>query len=143
MLAYWSLAFAVLTALIPLPAGAQADLTVKKLEKVIKSGSAPLFIDGERVYRVGEVTERAVVTYKPEPSFTEKAREKNTFGVVRMRVVLKASGEVKVVHVLKRLPHGLTEQALEAAAKIRFQPAMLDGKAVSQAALLEYNFNKY
>jgi TonB family protein len=120
---------------------AQNKYSAKNFEKMVSSSSDPLFIDGERVYRVSEVTKAAVVIFKPEPMFTEKARKKKVQGMVLLRVVFERSGEVKVLNVLKRLPHGLTEQALQAAVRIKFEPAMLDNKPVSQTILLQYNFN--
>jgi outer membrane biosynthesis protein TonB len=39
------------------------------------------------------------------------------------------------------LPHGLTEKAIEAAKKIRFNPAVRDGQPVSVRGNLEYTFN--
>ena len=41
------------------------------------------------------------------------------------------------------LPDGLTEKAIEAAEKVRFQPAERDGRAVSSVITLDYNFNVY
>lgn len=122
---------------------AQDKHSVKEFEKVVLSSNEPLFVDGERVYRVKEVTKPAIITLKPEPPFGEKARANGTHGVVMIRVVLKASGDLRIVNVLKRLPNGLTENALGAAAKIRFKPAELDGKPVSEVVLLQYNFNTY
>lgn len=120
---------------------AQNQDSAKDFEKRVSS-SVPLFVDGERVYRGSEVTKRAHVTSKPEPMFTEQARKKKVEGTVMFRVVFEASGAVKVLNVLKRLPHGLTEQALEAAGRIKFEPAMLDNTPVSQTILLQYNFNR-
>ena len=137
----WLLALTMSVTLI-VPLQAQNKHSAKDFEKIVSSSSDPLFIDGERVYRGSEVTKRAVVTFKPEPMFTEKARKKKAQGMVLLRVVFEASGEVKVLNVLKRLPHGLTEQALEAAGRIKFEPAMLDNKPVSQTILLQYNFNR-
>jgi TonB family protein len=128
------------TLIVPLQA--QNKQSAKDFEKIVSSSTDPLFIEGERVYRGSEVTQRAVVTFKPEPMYTEKARKKKVQGMVLLRVVFKASGEVKVLNVLKRLPHGLTEQALEAAARMKFKPAMLDNKPVAQTILLEYHFNR-
>ncbi len=137
------LALAMSLLLMIVPLHAQDKRSAQRFEKMVLSSNDPLFVDGERVYRVSEITQRAIVTFKPEPIFTEKARKKKAHGMLQMRVVLKSSGEVKVLNVLKRLPHGLTEQALEAAVRIRFRPALLDGKPVSQTVLLQYNFNRY
>ena len=89
------------------------------------------------------MTQRAVITHKPEPGFTEEARRNNVTGLVRLRAVLSASGEVANVTVIKGLPDGLTEKAIEAARQIKFRPAQKDGHTVSQYIVLEYNFNIY
>jgi TonB family protein len=128
------------TTLIAVSSYAQ-DKRAKDFEKLV-GGSEPLFVDGERVYRVREVSHAAIVTVKPEPSYTDKARKKRAHGTVEIRAVMKSSGEMKLLNVLKRLPYGLTEQALDAATRIQFKPALLDGKPVSQIILLQYSFNR-
>jgi TonB family protein len=100
-------------------------------------------IDYNRPYRLDEVTQRAVITFKPEPGFTEEARRDNVTGVVRLRAVLSASGEVTGISVVKGLSDGLTEKAIQAARQIKFRPAQKDGHVVSQYIVLEYNFNIY
>jgi protein TonB len=89
------------------------------------------------------VTRKALITFKPEPGFTEDARKNNVTGLVRLRAILSASGEVTSVSVIKGLPDGLTEKAITAAKQIRFRPAQKDGRTVSQFVVLEYNFNIY
>jgi TonB family protein len=96
-----------------------------------------------QVFRQAEVTTKALITYKPEPGFTERARQENVAGVIRLRAVLAADGRVKHILVIKGLPHGLTEKAVEAARRIRFTPATVEGRPVSQFVVLEYNFNIY
>jgi TonB family protein len=99
--------------------------------------------DGERIYKIKEVTRRAQAIYKPEPGYTEKARRNQTTGVVRLRVVLSATGKVANIVVVKFLPDGLDEKAVFAASHIKFIPALKDGRPVSQYVLIEYNFNIY
>lgn len=91
----------------------------------------------------GEVTTKAIITSKPEPGFTQEAREHGTQGRVRLRAVLGADGRVTHIIAVNRLPNGLTERCIEAARLIRFQPATLNGRPVSQFVTLEYNFNIY
>lgn len=100
---------------------------------------------GERdgVLRAREVTRRAVLVSKPEPGFTEAARRNNVTGVVKLRLALRADGTVSDISVLKGLPDGLTERAIEAAKRIRFTPAQKEGRNVSQWVSVEYNFNIY
>ncbi|HEV2763313.1 MAG TPA: energy transducer TonB, partial [Pyrinomonadaceae bacterium] len=90
-----------------------------------------------------EVTLKAVVTRRPEPQFTESARKFNVTGLVKLRLVLGADGRVGNISIVKRLPHGLTENAVAAARGIGFRPAEKDGRAVSQYIVIEYNFNIY
>jgi TonB family protein len=104
-------------------------------------GDAP--VDYSRPFRQSEVTKKLLITYKPEPIFTEQARKFNVAGVVRLRAVLHSSGTVQNMVVVKGLPHGLTEKAIAAAKQIRFTPAEKDGHTVSQYVTLEYNFNIY
>ncbi|HEX8723409.1 MAG TPA: energy transducer TonB [Pyrinomonadaceae bacterium] len=100
-------------------------------------------IDYTRPFKTNEVSQRALITFKPEPNFTEEARRNNVSGTVRLRAVLAASGEVTNLSVVKGLPDGLTEKAIAAARQIKFRPAVKDGRPVSQYVVLEYTFNIY
>ena len=100
-------------------------------------------VDYTRPFQQREVTRKAIITFKPEPGFTEDARKNNVTGVVRLRAILHASGSVQNISVVKGLPDGLTEKAIAAARQIRFTPAEKDGHTVSQYIVLEYNFNIY
>ncbi|HJQ32025.1 MAG TPA: energy transducer TonB [Pyrinomonadaceae bacterium] len=104
-------------------------------------GDAP--VDYSRPFRANDVTQKARITYKPEPGFTEGARKFNVSGVVRLRAVLASDGTVKNIAVVKWLPHGLVLKSIAALRKIRFEPAQKDGRPVSQYAVFEYNFNIY
>ena len=96
--------------------------------------------DPPDVFRQAEVSTKAVIINKPVPGYTEEARHNGTGGVVRLRAVLAADGRVRHIMVMRRLPDGLTEMAVEAARKIRFTPATLGGRRVSQYVVLEYRF---
>ena len=137
----WQFFIAACLMLAPLSICGQSNVKPKDLLKTIEKTDEPIFLDGERVYRGREVTSRVRLLKKPEPQFTEKARKKKTHGTVQLLTVFGASGEVKVISVVKRLKNGLTEQAMNAATQIQFTPASLDGKAVPQLIMLEYHFN--
>lgn len=96
-----------------------------------------------RIYKSSEVTTRARVLKKPEPSYTEDARNNQVTGTVVLRCIFAADGRVRNIYVIWGLPGGLTERAIEAARKIKFIPATVDGKPVSMWMQLEYNFNLY
>ena len=107
----------------------------------VGGGDAPT--DYSRPFKQSEVTQKARITYKPEPGFTEWARRFNVTGVVRLRAILSSAGKVEHISVVKALPHGLTRAALVAVKQVRFEPAQKDGRAVSQYVVFEYNFNIY
>ncbi|MCA1632696.1 MAG: TonB family protein [Acidobacteria bacterium] len=98
---------------------------------------------GEKIFSNSEVETKALILSKPEPGFTEEARNAGETGVVRLRAVLAADGGVKYILILRSLRHGLTERAVAAARRIRFRPAVVGGAPVSQYVILEYNFNIY
>jgi TonB family protein len=102
----------------------------------LPSQSAPVIVgrDADR---------KVVVLTKPEPSYTESARQHGTKGTVVLKAVFASTGGVTDVQVVSELPHGLTEKALAAIKQIRFVPAMKNGQFVSVYLQLEYNFNLY
>ena len=101
----------------------------------------PQIVDGERIYVSREVDQKAVIHAKPKPGYSREARRQNTRGIVVLRVILAADETVKHIEVLTGLPNGLSDKAIEAAEKIKFTPAMKDGKRVSLWVQLEYRFN--
>ena len=60
-----------------------------------------------------------------------------------MRLILSADETVKHIEVVKGLPDGLTEKAMEVAQRIKFKPAKKDGKPVSVWVEVEYGFYVY
>jgi TonB family protein len=84
-----------------------------------------------------------VITSKPRATYTDLARQNNTEGAVLLKVTLLASGEVGNVSVVRGLPDGLTEQAVEAARQIEFEPKKVNGVPVSVTQTFEYTFEVY
>lgn len=115
----------------------------KKTEgtKVEDGPGVPL--EYEKIYIGREVDTKARLLTKPEPNYTQKAREYEITGVVVLKVVFSASGQVTNIRTVQGLPYGLTERAIAAARKIKFVPATKDGRYVSMWIQLEYNFNLY
>ena len=93
--------------------------------------------DERDIFQYAEVGKPARVTYKPEPGFTDDARQAKVSGRVRRRVVLAADGSVKHIVPEESLGHGLTEETIKAVRGVRFEPALRSGRAVSQIALIE------
>lgn len=87
-------------------------------------------------------TRAAIIKYNPQPSYTESARVNRIEGKVVLKAMLAASGEVKDIHVVEGLPDGLTGEAVEAAQRIEFEPAVhREGRLLSQWVELEYMFS--
>jgi TonB family protein len=97
----------------------------------------------ETVFTGKEVDRKILLIMKPEPSYTDAARQNQITGTVVLRSVFSSNGNVTDIRVRSGLPAGLTEKAIGAARKIRFVPAVKDGKFVSVFMQLEYNFNLY
>jgi len=99
--------------------------------------------DNAFVFTIRDVDRRPVLVMRPEPGYTEEARQHAETGSVILKVVFSANGNVIDIRVASPLRYGLTEKAIEAAKKLKFIPAVKDGKFVSVWTQLEYNFNLY
>jgi TonB family protein len=99
--------------------------------------------DAALIFKHDTVTTKANIFSKPEPLYTEEARQSQISGTVRLRMVLSFDGKVRHILVLKGLKGGLTEMAVNAARGIKFKPAVKDGRPVSQFVTIEYNFHIY
>jgi TonB family protein len=95
------------------------------------------------VFMSSELTAKARVLAKPEPTYTEEARTAQIEGTVVLRAIFAADGTVQHLLIMNSLPRGLTQRAIDAARKIKFIPATKDGRPVSMYIQLEYNFNLY
>jgi TonB family protein len=93
------------------------------------------------VYLPEDTTVRARINYKPEPYYTNVARQNRVVGTVVLRVILARNGKVIDIREVKGLPYGLTEMARKAAQQISFEPAQKDGHPVSQYLTVEYHFS--
>lgn len=96
-----------------------------------------------KIFSVKEVTTKARIVSKPEPQYTEDARQKGEAGAVVLRAVFAADGKVRAIRIIKGLPNGLTMAAVKAARAIKFIPATLNGVPVSQYIQMEYYFSVY
>ena len=96
-----------------------------------------------KVFSGTDVTQKARILSQPRAGYTDTARQNGVSGTVTLRMVLAASGEVTNITVVSGLPDGLSEKAVAAARQIKFEPAMKDGRAVSQYIQVQYNFSIY
>lgn len=95
----------------------------------------------EKIYLPNEVDVRFKIKKKIRAEYTANAKRNCINGKVLLKVVLKSSGKVEDIEVIEGLPDGLSESAIEAARKIKFEPAKKDGQKVSVLAKVEYDFD--
>ena len=79
--------------------------------------------------------------YAPDPHYPEEARHGRIQGVVILQTIINKLGNVTDVRVLKGLPSGLTEAAVEAVSSWRFEPATLEGQPVAVYYLVTVSFS--
>jgi len=94
----------------------------------------------EHILSSKAVDVRAVILDKPRPAYTREASRVGVEGYVILKVELTATAEIGRIRVVRRLPYGLTENAIRVACKIKFKPGMKDGQPVSQWLNVEYAF---
>jgi TonB family protein len=82
----------------------------------------------------------AEVTFKPNPAYTDEAKQLRIQGEVLLEVVFESSGKLRVLRVIRGLGHGLDEAAVRAAQQIQFKPALRDGQPADSTAVLHIVF---
>jgi TonB family protein len=82
----------------------------------------------------------AEILSKPTPVYTDEARAQHIQGEVLLEVVLEASGNLRVLKVVRGLGHGLDDAAVRAAQQIRFKPALKDGQPSDSTAVVHIVF---
>jgi len=112
----------------------------------VGSGDGPRFGDSAPPLTTGtpsvtSVDTKPVPLNSPRPRYTEAARANDVQGSVLVRVLVGEDGSVKSVRVVRGLPFGLTEEAMNVARETKFKPAMKDGKPVPYWVGLEISFN--
>jgi len=71
----------------------------------------------------GEVLETAVLVSKVNPVYPDEARREGVSGSVMLEVAIDAAGRVTEVDVVRGLPYGLSESAVEAVRHWHYRPA--------------------
>jgi TonB family protein len=94
----------------------------------------------EAPFRVGGDVKAPVVVQRVEPIYTEEARKERISGIVIVEVVIDRNGVVQKAYVLKPLPFGLDQAAIDAVKQWRFRPGTLEGVPVDVIFNLTINF---
>ncbi|MBZ5651487.1 MAG: energy transducer TonB [Acidobacteriia bacterium] len=88
----------------------------------------------------GPSTTPVEIISKPNPVYTEEARQLKLQGEVLLEVLFGANGQLHVNRVVRGMGHGLDEAAVSAASKIRFKPAQHYNQPIDSTAVVHVVF---
>jgi TonB family protein len=91
--------------------------------------------------RMGAGMTPPVVQSKVEPQYTPEAARAGVGGAVVLQAVVKSDGTIDILRVVRGLPFGLTDSAINAIKQWRFQPGQQNGQNADIALNVEVNFN--
>jgi TonB family protein len=97
----------------------------------------------ERPMRVGPGVSAPIPISKPDPAYSERARQAKFQGTVVMQITVDPEGNVSGARVVKPLGLGLDAKALETVRTWTFQPAMKDGVPVPVTVMVEFSFRLF
>jgi periplasmic protein TonB len=125
-----------------LPPGSQVTAERDEDYRCTDDGTLARLLDHDQAtgYEPKEVDVKAEITAKPLPRYTREARRVGVEGFVVLKVLLLGDGKLDRVRVVRRLPYGLTENAIRVACEVKFKPAMKAGQPVAQWVTLQYAF---
>jgi Gram-negative bacterial TonB protein C-terminal len=84
---------------------------------------------------------KPTILRKEKAEYTPEARAKGVEGTVVLSVVFPAHFPIpRVLRVIRGLPYGLSSEAVSAALRMRFHPAMKDGVPVNVRGNVEFDF---
>jgi periplasmic protein TonB len=95
---------------------------------------------GGGVFKVGGGIQAPQALFKPEPEFTEEARQAKHQGTVLLWLIVGADGTPRDIKVVRRLGMGLDQKAVESVRQWKFAPATKDGKPVAVEVKVEVAF---
>ncbi len=114
------------------------DAERAKIKYNLKNKDEETIIDDKTKY-----SRSLIILRKSPANYNDFARLRNISGHVKVQVVFRADGQIGDIIVIQKLVGGLSEAAVEAARKIKFLPAQIDGKSVDITRIVEYNFTIY
>ncbi len=117
------------------------DDLLADLDAVVGIPEAPPGYGRTGAVAVGGGVTAPVAIFKPQPRYTEDARRAGVEGVVILETVVDEEGNVRNVKVLKGLPFGLDQSAIDTVKTWRYEPALRDGEPVAVYFTFTINFS--
>jgi TonB family protein len=130
--------------LSPLDGGLQ-----RMYEKLLTGSQGPVDADftmtkmGEHIETVGGEVSPPIPIQKPDPAYSERARQAKLQGTLVLLVVIDRNGDVGGTSVIKPLGLGLDAKALETVRTWKFQPATRNGTPVPVRVMVEIQFKLF
>ncbi len=119
----------------------------------LKSGTKAQNPDGDQqknaggtkieTFKPGKGITEPVPLHKPEPPYSEKARQAKYQGTTVLSIVVSPEGTVDDARVVRPLGLGLDENALRTIRTWTFRPATRNGQPVSVRVMVEISFRLY
>ncbi len=97
------------------------------------TGQGPMWIEGE--------VQPPEKVFAPQPRYTEEARKARVQGVVILQAVIDSLGNVTEVEVVKGLPEGLDQSAVDTVRTWKYRPAVHEGQPVAVYMNLTISFS--
>ena len=133
-------------------AGGTADIEVREGEDVIWTATrtfaaaealpivTPTKTDDGRYSRMSPGMKPPKLIHSVEPVYPAAAKAERIAGIVILETLINEQGTIDDVRVMKGLPQGLDQAAVDAVKQWRFEPASIDGKVVPVIFNLTINF---
>src|SRR5262245_20028231 len=84
----------------------------------------------QTVYPIGQGVTPPQPISRPNPRYTDAARQAGTQGTVWLTGIVEADGRVSNISIQRSLDSGLDQEAIKAFEQWRFTPGMKDGRPV-------------
>ncbi len=97
-------------------------------------------VDFDPPYRVGGDVKAPVAIQRVDPVYPPEAKENRIAGLVITEVMVDRKGNVVDVRVLKPLPYGLDQAAVDAVRQWKFRPGTRHGEPVGVVFPLTMKF---
>lgn len=117
------------------------DEVVADVDAAFGIPDAPPGYSRSNAVAVGGGVDPPVKIHSPQPRYTEDARRAGVEGVVILETVVDEEGNVRDVKVLKGLPYGLDQSAVDTVKTWRYEPALRDGEPVAVYFTFTINFS--
>ena len=95
---------------------------------------------GDKPLRVGGDVNPPVTVKRVEPIYPDVARKARIEGMVILETIIDRNGNVTDVRVLKGLPLGIDQSAIDAVKRWKFKPGTLNGQPIPVIFTLTVNF---